>query len=212
MNAPLRTRIKICGISTQDTAAVAAEAGADAIGLMFYPPSPRHLELDQAAVIRASLPPFVTSVAVMVNPEPDYVRGIIEQVGVDMLQFHGEESDEFCAGFGVPYLKAIRVEGDTDLATRERNYPRCRGILLDTFVSDRYGGSGERFDWELANFGGEKPLVLAGGLDPANVRDAVTRVRPWAVDVSSGVETDGAKDAGKIRAFCRSVHQVASSQ
>ena len=144
----------------------------------------------------------------MVNPEPEYVREIVQRTGVDRLQFHGEETDEFCAGFNLPYLKAIRVAEETDLREREREFPRCQGILLDTFVSDRYGGSGERFDWRLADYGGSKPLILAGGLHADNVAEAISRVSPFGVDVSSGVETDGIKDDNKIRAFCRSVLQA----
>lgn len=205
LNPPHRTRIKICGITTPEAGGVAATCGADAIGFIFYDPSPRHLELDQAAAIRAVLPPMVASVAVMVNPEPDYVRSIIERVGVTTLQFHGEEDDAFCAGFGLPYLKGIRVSRDTDPASRERDFPRCQGILLDTWVADQYGGSGRQFDWDKACYGAEKPLILAGGLDVDNVAEAVRRVRPYAVDVSSSLETDGVKDPVKVAGFCREV-------
>ncbi len=205
MNPPSRTRIKICGITDPQGAGAAVASGADAIGLIFYEPSPRHLDLEQAASIRASLPPMVTSVAVMVNPEADYVRSIVERVGVTTLQFHGEENDEFCSGFGLPYLKSIRVSGETDPAAREKDYPRCQGILLDTYVADQYGGSGKRFDWEKASYQGDKPLILAGGLDAGNVKSAVRQVRPYAVDVSSSLETNGIKDPAKIADFCRQV-------
>ena len=205
MNPPLRTRIKICGMTDPDAARIAAAAGADAIGLIFYEPSHRHLSLDQAAAIRGSLPPMVDSVAVVVNPDPDYVRAILERVGPSMLQFHGEETDEFCAGFGLPYLKTVRVSGQTDPAPRERDYPRCHGILLDTFVPDKYGGSGVRFDWSRADYGGTKPVILAGGLDVDNVREALETVRPYGVDVSTSLETGGVKDPDKIVAFCRRV-------
>lgn len=210
MNPPLRTRIKICGVTGPQAACTAAAAGADAVGLVFYEPSTRYLTLEQAAAIRASLPPMVDSVAVMVNPEPDYVRAILTQVGPSMLQFHGEEADEYCAGFGLPYLKGIRVSEETDLAAREREYPRCRGILLDTYVPKQYGGSGRRFDWSRADYGGAKPVILAGGLDVGNVRQALETVRPWGVDASTGLETDGVKDPDKIVAFCRQVHAVAA--
>ncbi len=208
MSRPLRTRIKICGITDLQAARAAVAAGADAIGLVFYEPSHRHLTLEQAFEIRASLPPLVDCVAVMVNPEPDDVVAMIQQVGPTLLQFQGEEPDDFCAGFGLPYLKGIRVSRTTDPAARERDYPHCQGILLDSFVPDQYGGSGHRFDWRRADYDGVKPLILAGGLDVDNVRYALEMVRPYGVDVSSSVETDGTKDSGKIMAFCRQVQAV----
>jgi len=201
----MRTRIKICGVTDPDTAAAAVAAGADAIGLVFHPPSSRHVELAQAAAIVGAAGPFVATVAVLVNPDAATVRVIVKQVRPGYLQFHGEESDEFCAGFGVPYIKALRVEPGADLRAMESAYPRARGMLLDTHRADVYGGSGETFDWRRADYGGKLPLILAGGLQAANVAEALAQVAPFAVDVSSGVETDGRKDADKIRAFCRAV-------
>lgn len=191
-----------------DAAAAAAAAGADAVGLIFHEPSHRHLTLEQAAAIREALPPMVDSVAVMVNPDADYVRAILDRVGPSMLQFHGEEPDEYCAGFGVPYLKTIRVSGQTDPASLERDYPRCHGILLDTFTPDKYGGSGLRFDWGRAAYGGTKPVFLAGGLDVDNVREALDTARPYGVDVSTSLETGGVKDPDKVLAFCRRVQDL----
>ena len=201
----MRTRIKICGVTDPDTAAVAVAAGADAIGRVFHPPSARHVELAQAAAIAGAAGPFVATVAVLVNPDAATVRVIVEQVRPGYLQFHGEETDEFCAGFGVPYIKALRVDPGADLRAMESAYPRARGMLLDTHRADVYGGSGETFDWRRADYGGKLPLILAGGLQAANVAEALAQVAPYAVDVSSGVETDGRKDADKIRAFCRAV-------
>ena len=197
-----RTRIKICGITSPELATIACAAGADAIGLMFFDPSSRHLEIEQARAIRACVTPYVTSVAVMVNPDIDYVRAIINQVGVGQLQFHGEEDNAFCESFGLPYVKALRVAEDTDLKAAERKYPGCSGILLDTHLPGLYGGSGKTFDWNKARFGAEKPLILAGGLVAKNVAEAISTTRPYGVDVSSGVETNGIKDPAKIRQFC----------
>ena len=203
----MNTRIKICGIQSADIALEASRAGADALGFMFYPSSKRHLQLDQAVEILKFVPPFVTTVAVMVNPEAEYVRNIIA-LGIDQLQFHGEEGDDFCAGFGKPYVKAIRVNADTDMAAIEGDYPGCSGLLLDTYVKDMYGGSGESFDWKLANYGAGKPIILAGGLHAGNVQDAIKTANPYAVDVSSGVESNGNKDITKIQEFCDNVRQL----
>jgi len=202
---PTRTRIKICGIRNPDVARHACDAGADAIGLMFYAPSPRHLELDQAAHVRRGITPFSTAVAVMVNPDRSYVQAIIGEVGVDRLQFHGEESDEFCAGFGLPYIKVLRVNERDDLAPAIRDYPRAAGILLDTEVPGLYGGAGKTFDWSRAKLDSDVPVILAGGLSVDNVAAAMDIARPYGVDVSSGVETDGEKDPAKITAFCNAV-------
>ena len=209
----MRTRIKICGVTDPDTAAAAVAAGADAIGLVFHPPSARHVELAQAAAIAGAAGPFVATVAVLVNPDAATVRVIVKQVRPGYLQFHGEESDEFCAGFGVPYIKALRVKsgaGDGDLSAAAAEFPNARALLLDTHRDGVYGGSGETFDWRCAAHDGarRRPLILAGGLQADNVAAAIAQVRPFAVDVSSGVEVDGEagrKDADKIRAFCRAV-------
>ena len=201
----MRTRIKICGVTDADTARVAVAAGADAIGLIFHPPSTRHLERQQAASICRAVGPFVSTVAVMVNPTAECVRAIIEQVNPSHLQFHGEEPADFCAAFGKPYIKALRVADGVNLPEMESRYPSAGGILLDTHAPDRYGGTGAAFDWNRARYGGTLPLILAGGLTPENVAEALARVSPFGVDVSSGVETAGRKDAEKIRRFCAEI-------
>lgn len=172
---------------------------------MFYPPSSRHLEIEQAAEIRRVLPAFVHAVAVVVNPEREYINQIVADVGVDLIQFHGEEDNDFCASFGLPFVKVIRVMDDAELEKVESQYPDACGILLDTHVKDVYGGSGVSFDWKRASYGGSKPVILAGGLTPENVGEAIHVARPYAVDVSSGVETSGTKDSAKIQRFCHSV-------
>jgi len=209
--AAVRTRIKICGITRPADALAAAEAGADAIGLVFYPPSPRYLSAERALGIRDALPPLVQSVALFVNPDAAQVSQVIGRVRPSMLQFHGEETAEFCAQFGVPYVKACRVKSGArgvDLLEYLRPYSGAAGWLLDSFVEE-YGGVGERFDWSLVPARRDKPLILSGGLARGNVADAVRRVRPWGVDVSSGVESaKGIKDAAKIAAFIEEVRNA----
>ena len=208
----MRTRVKICGITRAEDLRAAVDAGADAIGLVFYPPSPRCLELGQARKLRNAVPPYVGSVALFVNPSRAEVDAVIKQVCPAMLQFHGEETPEFCAAFGVPYVKACRVKSGTkagvDLLKYLRSFPDAAGWLLDSHVEE-YGGVGERFDWSLVPATRERPLVLSGGLTPENVGDAIRRVRPWAVDVSSGVESaKGIKDAARIAAFIAEVRNA----
>lgn len=204
----MRTRVKICGITRPEDAAAAAQAGADAVGFVFYPPSPRCLTVDKARELRQALPAFVSSVALFVNPPEAQVREVIEIVRPTLLQFHGEEAPEFCARFGLPYLKACRVKEGVDLLKYLRPFSGAAGWLLDSHVAE-YGGVGERFDWSLVPAERLRPLVLSGGLGPENVREAVRRVKPWAVDVSSGVETaKGIKDAAKIAAFITEVRHA----
>jgi phosphoribosylanthranilate isomerase len=201
-----RTRIKICGITRPDEARFAAAAGADAIGLVFYAPSKRWVEIAQAQAIVAALPPFVTTVALFVDPEPVAVTEVLAKVAIDLLQFHGEEGAEFCASFGKPFLKALRVRPGIDLLQYASRYGRARGLLLDTYRADTPGGTGACFDWSLIPSSLPLPLVLSGGLRPDNVSAAVRQVRPWAVDVSSGVEASpGRKDPALITAFARGV-------
>jgi phosphoribosylanthranilate isomerase len=202
------TRIKICGITRSEDALVCAHAGADAIGLVFYPPSPRHVAAAQAAMIARALPPFVTTVGLFVNPAAEQVEAVLNEVHLDVLQFHGDEPPEFCAGFGVPYLKAIRVKAGVDLVQCAIRYQEAQGLLLDAYVEGTPGGTGRSFDWKLIPAELPLPVILSGGLEPANVADAICRVRPWAVDVSSGVEASkGIKDAAKIAAFVEGVRQ-----
>jgi phosphoribosylanthranilate isomerase len=208
----VRTRVKICGITRPDDAVAAAAAGADAIGLVFYPPSPRYLSAERALAIRDALPPFVQSVALFVNPDAAQVAQVIGRVRPAMLQFHGEETAQFCAQFGMPYIKARRVKSGlgkgVDLLEYLRPFSGAAGWLLDSFVEE-YGGVGERFDWSLVPAKRDKPLILSGGLALGNVADAVRRVRPWGVDVSSGVESaKGIKDAAKIAAFIAEVRNA----
>jgi phosphoribosylanthranilate isomerase len=201
----MRTRVKVCGITRPEDGRMAAEAGADAIGLVFYPPSPRFLSIERAVEIRDALPPFVQAVALFVNPDAAQVAQVIGRVKPSLLQFHGEERPAFCEEFSVPYVKACRVREGVDLLEYLRPFSRASAWLLDSHVAE-YGGVGERFDWSLAPAQRERPLILSGGLTPGNVREAIRRVRPWGVDVSSGVESaKGIKDAGKIAAFIAEV-------
>jgi phosphoribosylanthranilate isomerase len=204
--------VKICGITRPEDARAAAEAGADAIGLVFYPPSPRFLNVERAVEIRDALPPFVQTVALFVNPDAAQVAQVIGRVRPAMLQFHGEETPQFCGEFGLPYIKACRVKSGVsarlDLLEYLRPFSRATAWLLDSHVEE-YGGVGESFDWSLAPAVRERPLVLSGGLAPGNVAEAIRRVRPWGVDVSSGVESaKGIKDAAKIAAFVAEVRNA----
>jgi phosphoribosylanthranilate isomerase len=204
----MRTRIKICGITRTEDARAAARAGADAIGLVFYPPSPRCLSLDWARQLASEVPPFVSTVALFVNPPAADVYEVVQRVRPSMLQFHGEETPVFCAQFGVPWIKACRVRAGVDLLEYLRPFSGAAGWLLDSHVEE-YGGVGERFDWSLVPAERSHPIILSGGLTRDNVRDAVRRVRPWAVDVSSGVESaKGIKDAAKIAAFIAEVRNA----
>ncbi|MDH4585360.1 phosphoribosylanthranilate isomerase [Pseudomonas sp. BN415] len=195
-------RIKICGITRIEDALAAVAAGADAIGFVFYAKSPRAVTPAQARAIVAALPPFVTTVGLFVDMPRAELTQVLAEVPLDLLQFHGDESPEACAGYGRPYIKALRVKPGDDIAAAISSYPEASGILLDTFVQGTPGGTGEAFDWGLVPQIAAKPLILAGGLTPENVGEAVRQVRPYAVDVSGGVEAcKGIKDAAKIQAF-----------
>jgi phosphoribosylanthranilate isomerase len=199
-------KIKICGITRpQDGLAVAA-AGADALGLMFYDKSPRYVSIEQAQTIVQVLPPFISTVGLFVNPSVEYVQKILAAVPLSCLQFHGQETDEFCQQFRKPYLKAIHVGEDSNIETMISQYPNASGILLDTYVKGVSGGTGVAFDWQVIPRSLTKPLILAGGLTPGNVADAIHMVKPYAVDVSSGVESaPGIKSAEKVKQFCEQV-------
>ena len=204
----MRTRIKICGITRAEDLRALAEAGADAFGLVFYPPSPRCLTLERARELNRAAPAFLTSVALFVNASADEVRQVLAAVQPQVLQFHGEETPEFCRAFGVPYIKACRVKPGVDLLEYWRPFSDASGWLADAWVEE-YGGVGAGFDWSLVPAQREKPLVLSGGLDPGNVAEAIRRVKPWGVDVSSGVESaKGVKDAAKIAAFVAEVRNA----
>lgn len=205
----MRTRIKICGLTREEDVDAALDAGVDAIGLVFYARSPRHVDLRQAARLARRVPPFASVVGLFVNADPQQVRDTLAQVPIHVLQFHGDEDEVYCRQFDRPYLKAARVTPQMDLLQYAAAFPSAQAILLDAFV-DGYGGGGRVFDWALIPAGLGKPIVLSGGLDAGNVGDAIARVRPAAVDVSSGVEVSekakGIKDAQKMRDFIAAVH------
>jgi phosphoribosylanthranilate isomerase len=204
-----RTRIKICGITREQDVSAAADNGADALGLVFYEKSPRHVTAHQAAQLARAVPPFLTMVGLFVNPSVDYVHEVLAKVPLDVLQFHGEEIPELCAQFGKPYLKAIRVKPGVNLVECAARYAGAQGLLLDAFVEGTQGGTGESFDWALIPHDLPLPVILSGGLHVGNVAAAIRQVRPYAVDVSSGVEAaKGIKDAAKIAVFINEVKNV----
>jgi len=203
------TAVKICGVARVEDARAAARYGAHAIGLVFYRPSPRYVAPQLAREIIRALPPFVTAVGLFVDAAADEVREVIAVAPVGLLQFHGSESPEFCRRFGVPYMKAVRVRPGTDLLQYARDYHDAKALLLDAYVAGTHGGTGQSFDWSLIPRTLPLPVVLSGGLDARNVIGAIQQVRPWAVDVSSGVESaPGIKDAGKIAAFISGVRNA----
>jgi phosphoribosylanthranilate isomerase len=206
--AGVRTRVKICGITRAADAIAAAGAGADAIGLVFYPPSPRFLSVERAREIRDALPPFVQTVALFVNADAAQVAQVIGRVHPAMLQFHGDETPQFCTQFGLPYVKACRVKAGVDALEYLRPFSGAAAWLFDSYVPE-YGGVGESFDLSLLPRSPGRPVILSGGLTRENVAEAIRRVRPWGVDVSSGVESaKGLKDAAKIAAFIAEVRNA----
>jgi len=200
----------MCGITRPEDAVAAAMAGADAIGLVFYAKSPRAVSMGQAADIVAALPPFVSTVGLFVNADTAEVEKVLAAVPLDLLQFHGDETAAYCAGFGRPWLKALRMKPDIDLAAGLQTYSAAQGILLDAWHADHFGGTGQIFDWtRLGLMPARSRIVLAGGLHPGNVAAAIRSVRPWAVDVSTGVETaPGIKSAELIGKFISEVQCV----
>jgi len=205
----MRTRVKICGISRVEDGLAAARAGADAIGLVFYARSPRAVTAEQARAIAQALPPFVARVGLFLDAPAATVRAVLEQVPLDLLQFHGDECPADCGGYGRPYIKAIAMGDATDVASYMASYPDAQGFLLDSHAAGQAGGTGRRFEWSRVPTGLERPVVLAGGLDPTNVGQAVRSARPYALDVSSGVEREpGIKDAERIAAFIEEVRRV----
>lgn len=198
----MSVRVKICGLTRVEDAVEAARLGVDAIGLVFYPKSPRNVSIARAAAIIAALPPFVSVVGLFVDATREWVETVLSECAIDILQFHGDESPAFCASFHRPYLKAVRVQADTDLAACAKRYASARGLLTDAFVDGVHGGTGQVFDWSLLPQDLPLPLILSGGLDEHNIAEAVRRVRPAAVDVSSGVESaKGIKDAARMAVF-----------
>ncbi|WP_348944953.1 phosphoribosylanthranilate isomerase [Chitinibacter sp. FCG-7] len=204
-------RIKVCGLRDRETLLQTIALGADAIGLVFYPPSPRYVTIEQAKELAAALPAFTTAVALFVNAEADFVSAVLENVPIDLLQFHGDESLADCVQFGRPFIKVLRVKPDINLVEYAQSYvhPLCRGIMLDAWVDGVPGGTGEAFDWQILPESLPLPLILSGGLHADNVANAVRQVKPWAVDVSSGVESSkGVKDLERVCAFINAVHSV----
>jgi phosphoribosylanthranilate isomerase len=202
-----RTRVKICGITRSEDGATAASLGADAIGLVFHRPSPRCVDAATAQRIVAALPPFVATVGLFMNAEPAAVRAVLSEVPLSLLQFHGDEDPDYCAAFGLPYLKAIPMGAGADVREYERRFVTAVGLLLDSHGGNKMGGTGQGFDWTRIPVERHKPLILAGGLHPGNVAAAIRQVHPYAVDVSSGVETaKGIKDPELMRAFLRGVY------
>ena len=202
----LRTRVKICGITRVQDALEAVRCGADAIGLVFYAASPRHVSVQQAQQIVAALPPFISVVALFVNATPAEIEAVLSQVRIDIAQFHGDETAADCERIKLPYFKAIRVKSDTNLLQCALDFSSANALLLDTYSEAAYGGTGHVFDWDLIPKNMTKPVILAGGLIAENVGLAIQKVKPYAVDISGGVEVSkGIKDADKIAAFMLAV-------
>lgn len=201
-------RVKVCGITRSEDAEAAVQCGADAIGFVFWPHSARYIDADSARRIAEVIPPFVCTVGVYVDPDAAWVEETARAAKLNLLQFHGDESPEFCNQFSQPYIKAIRVKPDTDLLQYAERYRTAKGLLLDTYAANMPGGTGHVFDWQLIPQQLPLPLILSGGLNPDNVANAIKQTKPWAVDVSSGVEASkGIKDKKKIIAFMQGVKQ-----
>ncbi|RYU59385.1 phosphoribosylanthranilate isomerase [Methylolobus aquaticus] len=208
-----RTRVKICGLTQPGDAEQAVALGADAIGLVFYPPSPRAVDIDRAQAVLAAVGPFVTVVGLFVNATGHEVDGVLSKVRIDLLQFHGDESPEYCASFRKPYVRALQMAPDIDLAAEFARFPDALALLLDAYHGDIRGGTGQAFDWQRAVAPPGRQLILAGGLNPDNVGQALEVARPYAVDVSSGVESArGIKDAARIARFLTEVYDFDQRQ
>jgi len=204
-----RTRIKICGITRLCDARQVAELGGDAIGLVFHSKSPRAVALDTAVQIRLAMPPFVTVTALFMNENEGWIKRVLETVKPDCLQFHGEETPEFCQQWSRPFIKAIPMGSEKNASHYAQRYPQAQGFLLDSNVAGRQGGSGDTFDWSKIPSTFDFPLVLAGGLNPANVAAAITQVKPWGIDISSGVEqSKGIKNSELIVQLFNEVKRV----
>ena len=202
----MRTRVKICGITRLEDARAVVGSGADALGLVFYPQSPRCVSLDVARGIARAVAPFVTVTGLFVNATVDSIREVLAQVPLGLLQFHGQETNPDCNRFGIPFIKSIAMRDGVDVLTVIGQYPDAAGFLLDTWQPATHGGGGEAFDWTRVPAAAPRPVILAGGLTPANVAVAIRTARPYAVDVSSGVEhAMGIKSADKINAFMKGV-------
>ncbi len=208
-----RTRIKFCGITRMSDAAAAVALGVDALGFVFHAPSPRNVAPETVRDILHSLPAFVSAVGLFVDAPLDVVRETVDRVGLSLVQFHGEETPEYCASFGRPYVKVVRMRDAAAVATAERQFPGASGLLLDTWHPQLAGGTGQVFDWDLVPRGASKALILAGGLTVANVGEAIRRTSPFAVDVSGGIEeSKGLKDPVKMRRFVAEVNTIDREQ
>jgi len=204
-----RTRVKICGITRVEDAHVVSRYGVDAIGLVFYAKSPRNINIHQAQIICQSLPAFVTVVALFKDADAEFIQDVLDNVAIDLLQFHGSESEEFCRQFSRPYIKAVGVAGQENIEAFAEQYPTARGLLLDSHAIGEDGGSGHVFDWGLIPQSIQNQITLAGGLTADNVANAIEQVRPFAVDISSGVESSGGiKDEVLVKAFMNEVKRV----
>lgn len=204
----MRTRVKICGFTRVEDAVFAARLGVDAIGLVFYPPSPRHVEIEQAVAIVNALPAFTTVVALFVDEQENRIREVLGHVSVDCIQFHGDESAQACRLYGKRYIKAISMQKDADVLALAEHYQDAAGLLLDAYHPVAKGGTGSQFDWELIPKACPLPIVLAGGLDGGNIKQAIDQVSPYAVDVSSGVEAaKGLKDHELMAAFIKTINE-----
>ncbi|MEY3788653.1 MAG: hypothetical protein RLZ75_2860, partial [Pseudomonadota bacterium] len=204
----MRTRVKICGFTRIEDAVYAAQNGVDAIGLVFYPPSPRHIEIEQAIKIVNALPAFTTVVALFVDEQEAQIRKVLAQVPIDCIQFHGDEPAKTCRIYGKRYIKAVSMKDNIDIDALVHEYYDAAGLLLDAYHPDAKGGTGNQFDWELIPKHCSLPMILAGGLDETNAKQAIQTVRPYALDVSSGVEVNkGIKDSLKIAAFIKQVNE-----
>lgn len=207
----MRTRVKICGITRLEDAIAVVEQGADAMGLVFYPPSPRNIEVDQASRIVAQIPPFITVVGLFVNAEKSFIEDVCDRVKIDLIQFHGDENEAFCRQFSRPYIKAIRMKEGVDIQDSLDDFNSARAILVDSYKKGIPGGTGETFNWERIPKDLAHKIILAGGLKPENVVDAIKTVGPYAVDVSGGVEQQpGIKDVDKIKKFIFGVNNANS--
>jgi phosphoribosylanthranilate isomerase len=207
--ASMRTRVKICGITSVQDGLAAARAGADAIGLVLYPSSPRAVDVATAKAICAQLPPFVTKVALFVNADADSISELCQSVAIDLLQFHGNECPDYCASHGLPYIKAVRMQDGVDLHRERARYSAAQALLVDSYRAGVPGGTGETFDWARIPADLAQEIILAGGLTPTNVAAAMQQVRPWAVDVSGGVEASpGIKDNEALHTFFHAVREA----
>ena len=212
MNKPTRTRVKICGITSVIDALNVCDSGANAIGLVFYEKSPRNVSIELAAEICASLPPFISSVGLFLDASAEFVNSVLASVPLDLLQFHGSESPEYCSSFNRPYIKAIgmkNIQDEAEFAAYANQFNDAKGFLVDSHGAGKAGGTGETFNWNTVPQNYTKPIILAGGLNPENIADAIQSVSVYAADLSSGVESKpGIKDKHKIRQLMEEVKRV----